>query len=125
MCLLPTWVGVDLGDANLSQEISDNLHKSLKLVTADWVAKSQLAQTRMHPVSHGAFQFCRIHLIRICKTGLAKAQRTLEQLFADEKENNMAATVAQMTKEELQEIIETAIEQKLLEMFGDPAESLD
>jgi hypothetical protein len=36
------------------------------------------------------------------------------------KENRMATTVAQMTKEELREMIETAIEQKLLEMFGDP-----
>ncbi len=37
----------------------------------------------------------------------------------------MATMVAQMTKEELQEIIETAIEQKLLEMFGDPDEGLE
>jgi hypothetical protein len=31
----------------------------------------------------------------------------------------MATTVAHMTKEELREIIETIIEQKLLEVFGD------
>jgi hypothetical protein len=37
----------------------------------------------------------------------------------------MATTVAQMTKEELKEMIETAVEQKLLEMFGDPDEGLE
>jgi len=37
----------------------------------------------------------------------------------------MAATVAQMTKEELREMIETSIEQKLLEMLGDPDEGLE
>ncbi len=34
----------------------------------------------------------------------------------------MSATVAQMTKSELIEIIETAVEQKLLELLGDPDE---
>jgi hypothetical protein len=34
------------------------------------------------------------------------------------------ATVAQMTKDELREIIETIIEQKLLELVGDPDEGL-
>ena len=33
--------------------------------------------------------------------------------------------VAQMTKEELREMIEAAVEQKLLEMFGDPDEGLE
>jgi len=42
-----------------------------------------------------------------------------------DKENNMADTVAQMTKEELREIIETTIEQKLLEILGDPDEGLE
>jgi len=42
-----------------------------------------------------------------------------------DKENNMADTVAQMTKEELREIIETSIEQKLLEILGDPDEGLE
>jgi hypothetical protein len=37
----------------------------------------------------------------------------------------MADTVAQMTKEELREMIETSIEQKLLEMLGDPDEGLE
>jgi hypothetical protein len=37
----------------------------------------------------------------------------------------MADTVAQMTKEELSEMIETSIEQKLLEMLGDPDEGLE
>ena len=32
----------------------------------------------------------------------------------------MAATVAQMTKDELREIIEASVEQKLLELLGDP-----
>ncbi|WP_322802415.1 hypothetical protein [Thermoflexus sp.] len=32
--------------------------------------------------------------------------------------------VAQMTKEELREMIETIIEEKLLELFGDPDEGL-
>lgn len=36
----------------------------------------------------------------------------------------MTATVAQMTKEELEEMIETAIERKLLEILGDPDEGL-
>ena len=38
-------------------------------------------------------------------------------------ENSMT-TVAQMTKDELREMIETIIEQKLLELVGDPDESL-
>ncbi|MGQ9500716.1 MAG: hypothetical protein ACUVSF_04425 [Anaerolineae bacterium] len=33
-------------------------------------------------------------------------------------------TVAQMTRDELREIIETAVEQKLLELLGDPDEGL-
>lgn len=33
-------------------------------------------------------------------------------------------TVAQMTKDELREMIETIIEQKLLELIGDPDEGL-
>jgi hypothetical protein len=36
----------------------------------------------------------------------------------------MATTVAQMTKSELREMIETIIEQKLLELLGDPDEGL-
>ena len=37
----------------------------------------------------------------------------------------MATTVAQMSKDELRELIETSIEQKLLEMLGDPDEGLE
>jgi len=37
----------------------------------------------------------------------------------------MSTTVAQMTREELQEMLDTTIEQKLLEMFGDPDEGLE
>ena len=37
----------------------------------------------------------------------------------------MADTVAQMTREELREIIETSIEQKLIEILGDPDEGLE
>lgn len=37
----------------------------------------------------------------------------------------MTTTVAQMTKEELWEMIEAAIEQKLLEILGDPDEGLE
>ncbi|MEW6355087.1 MAG: hypothetical protein AB1696_02070 [Planctomycetota bacterium] len=36
----------------------------------------------------------------------------------------MATTVAQMTKRELKEMIETLIEQKLLDLLGDPDEGL-
>ena len=36
----------------------------------------------------------------------------------------MVGTVAQMTKEELREIIEMSIEQKLIEILGDPDEGL-
>ena len=36
----------------------------------------------------------------------------------------MVITVAQMTKGELKEMIETTIEQKLLELLGDPDEGL-
>lgn len=34
------------------------------------------------------------------------------------------ATVAQVTKDELREMIETTVEQKLLELLGDPNEGL-
>jgi hypothetical protein len=34
----------------------------------------------------------------------------------------MTSTIAQMSKEEFKEMIETSIEQKLLEMLGDPDE---
>jgi hypothetical protein len=40
------------------------------------------------------------------------------------RENDMATTVAQMTASELREMIETIIEQKLLELLGDPDEGL-
>jgi hypothetical protein len=36
----------------------------------------------------------------------------------------MAATVAKMTKHDLKEIIESTVEQKLLELLGDPDEGL-
>lgn len=36
----------------------------------------------------------------------------------------MAATIAPMTKDELREVIESVVEQKLLEMLGDPDEGL-
>ncbi len=36
----------------------------------------------------------------------------------------MSTTVAQMTKAELEEMMETTIERKLLEMLGDPDEGL-
>ena len=36
----------------------------------------------------------------------------------------MATKVAQMTKSELQEMIETTVEQKLLELLGDPDKGL-
>ena len=36
----------------------------------------------------------------------------------------MATTVAQMTKSELREVIESVVEQKLLELLGDPDEGL-
>jgi hypothetical protein len=37
----------------------------------------------------------------------------------------MPTTIAQMTKQELQEMLEATIEQKLLEMLGDPDEGLE
>jgi len=37
----------------------------------------------------------------------------------------MTTTVAQMTKDELREMIEVAIEQKLLEILGDPDDGLE
>ena len=37
----------------------------------------------------------------------------------------MAKTLAQMSKEELREMIEAAIERKLLEILGDPDEGLE
>ena len=36
----------------------------------------------------------------------------------------MASTVAKMTKHELQEIIESTVEKKLLQLLGDPDQSL-
>jgi hypothetical protein len=36
----------------------------------------------------------------------------------------MSATVAHMTKDELQELIGAVVEQKLVELFGDPDEGL-
>jgi hypothetical protein len=36
----------------------------------------------------------------------------------------MATTVARMTKHELKEIIESTVEQKLLELLGDPDQGL-
>lgn len=37
----------------------------------------------------------------------------------------MSATVAQMSKEELKDIIAMTVEQKLLELLGDPDEGLE
>jgi vacuolar-type H+-ATPase subunit E/Vma4 len=36
----------------------------------------------------------------------------------------MVQMVSQMTKEELQQVIESSVESKLLEMFGDPDDGL-
>src|SRR5438445_8708958 len=51
------------------------------------------------------------------------AMRTSEQRSIDRR-TTMAQTVAKMTKKELREMIETAVEQKLLEILGDPDEGL-
>ena len=37
----------------------------------------------------------------------------------------MSITIAQMTKKDLKELLEATIEQKLLEMLGDPDEGLE
>ncbi|MBI5563734.1 MAG: hypothetical protein HY870_02490 [Chloroflexi bacterium] len=37
----------------------------------------------------------------------------------------MTTTVAQMSKDELREMIESSVEQKLLELLGDPDEGLE
>jgi len=37
----------------------------------------------------------------------------------------MASTIAHMTKKELAQVISTAVEQKLVELFGDPDEGLE
>ena len=37
----------------------------------------------------------------------------------------MATTVAQMTRDELEEVIEASVERKLLELLGDPDEGLE
>jgi hypothetical protein len=37
----------------------------------------------------------------------------------------MATTIAQMTREELREMIESSVEHKLLELLGDPDEGLE
>ncbi len=37
----------------------------------------------------------------------------------------MSVTVAQMSKDELKEMLETTVEQKLLELLGDPDEGLE
>jgi hypothetical protein len=37
----------------------------------------------------------------------------------------MSATVAQMSKDELREMMESLIEQKMLELLGDPDEGLE
>ena len=39
-------------------------------------------------------------------------------------EDDMSATVSQMTKEELKDMIENIIEHKLIELLGDPDEGL-
>ena len=41
-----------------------------------------------------------------------------------EKETAMSVTVAQMSKDELREMIAVTVEQKLLELLGDPDEGL-
>ena len=37
----------------------------------------------------------------------------------------MSSTVAQMSKKELAQVISTVVEQKLVELFGDPDEGLE
>ena len=44
---------------------------------------------------------------------------------SDKRDSSMTATVAQMTKEELREMIGSTVEQKLLEILGDPDEGLE
>jgi hypothetical protein len=46
-------------------------------------------------------------------------------VFRIKKENRMSDTVAQMSKDELKEIIAMTVEQKLLELLGDPDEGLE
>jgi hypothetical protein len=51
--------------------------------------------------------------------------RIIQGFFSSKAmENDMATTVTDMTKSELREMIETIIEQKLLELLGDPDEGV-
>jgi len=43
----------------------------------------------------------------------------------DRKESAMTVSVAQMSRDELREMIEVTLEQKLLELLGDPDEGLE
>jgi len=43
----------------------------------------------------------------------------------ERKKNEVSVTVAQMSKDELKDIIAMTVEQKLLELLGDPDEGLE
>jgi len=45
--------------------------------------------------------------------------------WGQDKECEMADTIAQMTKEEFREMLDALIEQKLLDVLGDPDEGLE
>jgi hypothetical protein len=47
------------------------------------------------------------------------------RLFAGEKESNMSVTVAQMSKDELKDMIAITVEEKVMELLGDPDEGLE
>ena len=49
----------------------------------------------------------------------------VEQYRASRKEDNVTEIVCQMTREELKGMIEAAVEQKLIEILGDPDEELE
>jgi hypothetical protein len=49
----------------------------------------------------------------------------IEQCWASRKEGNVTEMVGQMTREELKGMIDAAVEQKLIEILGDPDEELE
>jgi hypothetical protein len=49
----------------------------------------------------------------------------VEPCRASRKEDNMTEIIGQMTKEELKGMIDAAVEQKLIEILGDPDEELE
>jgi hypothetical protein len=75
------------------------------------------ARGSAHRRGDGVLRVARVHAASVRAWGIMRPNLAVREV-------KMARTVAQTTQDELRDMIETIVERKLIDMFGDPDEGL-